>query len=307
MLRRLFAASFAIVLGFAVWCGPALAQTSPSGSALVTRSFVLSSAGPAPVLALTGGQSYCAVVLESATAFSGATVVPQASSDGPNNPQTWTNTTSINSGSISTTGTFQGPIAQFGITNFRVNVTALSSGTITGVISCSTLGGAGQTVLIGNTPVNVFTPLSANNGAQPGQSTLAYMQAYNTATGNFDPPRVDPAHVLEMTDGGTQAFVLTSASATACTSLGTGAGRFLKLFNTGPVTTVFVTFYNEGASPTCAASDRIYGDGTSIVVPAGGTAPLTYNMPVTLGLAYKLSAALSSTQNVIVTTFGLGI
>jgi hypothetical protein len=154
--NRLTALVLVLVLSV---CGPALSQSSPVGSALITQTFSLSGTGPSPTLALTGGQSVCAVVVETSSAFSGLTLVPQAASDGPSRPQTWTTVTTINGGSITSTGaSTPGSIVGFGLTNFRVYATAISSGTVTGVIACNTGNGSG------GSQVNVSNPTSPADG-----------------------------------------------------------------------------------------------------------------------------------------------
>ena len=85
---------------------------------------------------------------------------------------------------------------------------------------------------------------------------------------------------------------ITSASATACSSIeinGAGSGRLVSITNTGAAQSVYLTIYDEGSSPTCAAGDLLYGDGSTITLGAGQV--VTLNIPVTAGIAYKLSAA----------------
>jgi hypothetical protein len=161
--------------------GPVLSQSSPIGSALITQTFALSSTGPSPTLALTGGQSVCSVVIEGSTAFTGLTLVPQAASDGPSKPQTWTTVTTINNGSITATGApAPGSIVGFGLTNFRVNVSAISSGTATGVIACNTANGSGgSSVTIANSP-SPADGLGAPLIADGGTSTTSVASAATT-------------------------------------------------------------------------------------------------------------------------------
>ena len=90
--------------------------------------------------------------------------------------------------------------------------------------------------------------------------------------------------------------ILGSASATACTSLSTIASPAVVLDNVGPATTVFPEFYDEGASPTCATADLIFGDGATITL--GPAAIITLYQGVRKGLAYKLSGALTTNLEV---------
>lgn len=101
---------------------------------------------------------------------------------------------------------------------------------------------------------------------------------------------VNGAQVSGTTSGNSS--ILTSASATACTSVTTSGAPSIVLDNTGAQMTVFLQLYDEGATPTCAASDLIYGDGTSIVLGPGQVVVLYQG--VKNGLAYKLSGALTS-------------
>lgn len=87
-------------------------------------------------------------------------------------------------------------------------------------------------------------------------------------------------------------YKLTSVSPTACTSVFTGTSNGLAFTNTGPNMVVFFQFYDEGAAPTCAAADVIYGDNTTTNLSQGQIVKLP--IPTKLGLAYKLSGALSS-------------
>lgn len=101
-----------------------------------------------------------------------------------------------------------------------------------------------------------------------------------------------PGTTAWIVSNGRAKSVLTSASATGCTSLQTTAGYLVSIVNSGPATSVFLTLYDEAATPSCVAADLIYGDGTSITIGAGQV--ITFPVPLTNGLAYKLSGALTS-------------
>ena len=91
--------------------------------------------------------------------------------------------------------------------------------------------------------------------------------------------------------------VLTSSSPTACTSLSATAGTLVSIINTGAATTVFFALYDEAASPTCAAADLIYGDGTTLTLLAGQV--ITLGIPLANGLSYQISGALSGNLIVV--------
>lgn len=60
--------------------------------------------------------------------------------------------------------------------------------------------------------------------------------------------------------------------------------------------TVFLQLYDEAGSPTCAAADLIYGDGSTIVLGPGQVIILYGG--VKNGVAYKLSGSL--TNNLVI-------
>lgn len=97
--------------------------------------------------------------------------------------------------------------------------------------------------------------------------------------------------------GGTAKSFITSTSAQTCTSLevnATGYGRLVALFDaSGSGQTATITLYDEGASPTCAAADAIYA---AQVLTAQ---VITLGIPLTAGLAYKLSGA--AVSNLVIT------
>jgi hypothetical protein len=101
--------------------------------------------------------------------------------------------------------------------------------------------------------------------------------------------------------GGSTYTSITSASPTTCTGIETNSnGMIAEIINTGAAQTVFLTVYDEGVSPTCAAADIIYGDGTTLTLGAGQI--VTFGVPLKAGLAYKLSGAVGA--NVLITRNG---
>ena len=105
----------------------------------------------------------------------------------------------------------------------------------------------------------------------------------------------NPSYVAST--GGGAKTVLTSSSPTACTSLSATAGTLVSIINTGAATTVFFALYDEAASPTCAAADLIYGDGTTLTLLAGQV--ITLGIPLANGLSYQISGALSGNLIVV--------
>lgn len=135
-MTRILAALFALTIG-ALGVGTASAQSS----GVISQPFSLSAAGQfAPVLNLNGHSTCSVTIYNSGGGFTG---IPQIASDGPASPSVWSAATQINAGSISTTGPFSGNVGGNGPTNFRFGLTALTSGTVTGVESCSPSLGTG--------------------------------------------------------------------------------------------------------------------------------------------------------------------
>jgi len=129
------------------------------------------------------GQNSCAVTLSGAAA--GITIVPQATSDTQSNvlnaAATWNTAASVNAGSISYAGSaanYTGNVGANGITAFRINVTAYTSGSPTYTLTCSpTLAGitttpSGTQVVSGTVTANQGTPAAAAN-AWPVQETFS--------------------------------------------------------------------------------------------------------------------------------------
>ncbi|MDB5093414.1 MAG: hypothetical protein JWO85_1515 [Candidatus Eremiobacteraeota bacterium] len=95
-------------------------------------------------------------------------------------------------------------------------------------------------------------------------------------------------------------FALTSASATACTTIFTpGANQtsLKSIVNTGPAITIFPQFFDDTACTVQA--NVLFGDFATLTIGPGQI--LTFNVPLSKALSYRLSGALSSTQNLIIT------
>lgn len=91
--------------------------------------------------------------------------------------------------------------------------------------------------------------------------------------------------------------LLTASSATACTNLVAAATTLGSITNSGGSMTVFIQFYND-ASNTCASGTNIWGDGTTVALGPGQTVNL--NIPLSAGLAYKITGgALGSNLDVV--------
>jgi hypothetical protein len=101
--------------------------------------------------------------------------------------------------------------------------------------------------------------------------------------------------------GGSTKTILTSSSPTACTSIEASTnGMLAEIINTGAAQLVAIQMYDEGVSPTCSNADLIYGNGSTLVLGAGQI--ITFGIPITSGIAYKLSGALGA--NVVITRNG---
>ncbi len=142
----------------------------------ISQAFSLSAVGPGPAI-LLNDQSTASVVLSNVGG--GCTIVPQVTSDSPVAIQAgsaqWVTATTIGAGSITTAGTYVGNVADFGLTGFRIFVSALTSGTISGSIAASDalgLSGGGAVV------AHVITDAgSVTNATLQAGSTTAVTQA----------------------------------------------------------------------------------------------------------------------------------
>jgi len=150
-------ASIAFALAFSL--APANAQSGPT----LTASFSFTAVNQQVTLPIPGGQTTCAVVVNSVGG--GATLVPSASSDNA----TYTPVALIGNGAITAVGVYIGSTAQYGLAYFRVQVTALTSGTASGSIACSPTTSA-------------ITTLSATSGPLATQAQSTCLIAAGTST-----------------------------------------------------------------------------------------------------------------------------
>jgi hypothetical protein len=138
--------------------------------------FTITAAGQSSPIVNAIGLGNCGVQLDNTGG--GVTLVPQATSDqNPSLSSPWATASNINSGSISTAGTYSGLISDAttaGLTGFKVIATSVTSGTITGKIVCTNaqtnvtavLSGGTVTVRVSSTPFPVTTPVPCvTNGA----------------------------------------------------------------------------------------------------------------------------------------------
>ena len=124
----------------------------------VSQSFSQSTVGPGPAILLSDQSTASIVVNNSGGGF---TMVPQVTSDSDAAIQagaaTWVTATTVGGGSISAAGTYVGNIAGLGLTALRYNLTAITSGTISGNIAASEAlalaGGGGATSTVNLTQV----------------------------------------------------------------------------------------------------------------------------------------------------------
>lgn len=261
-------------------CAPASADV-PSLSA--SGSFT--GTGRVGIVRLSG-QSACEVTLTGTGA--GLTVVPQGSGD---NQASWNTISAIGSGSLTANGHYAGAVVAGGMTAFALNVTAISSGTESYFITCS---GASSSPAVGSGGFALQQTSAGALWTTIASSTLAQRELLDVGGG--------PNGVLIVSPGGLNSSRLTSTSPTACTSLATTAGgRLNQVWEAASTEAVTLTLYDEGATPTCAAADVI-ATIASLAVATADTGILKFNYPLTNGLAYKLSAALTGT--VIITRTG---
>jgi len=139
--------------------------------------------GATPWLQLSG-QGQCSVVL-SGTA-TGVTIVPQVTSDTNANQGAGTavavTASGINAGSISYAGTaisYTGNVAAQGLSGFRINVTAISTGTVTYTERCT----AAQSASVTSTPSGTQN-VNVTNASLATTTTYPYNAAPQAATAN---------------------------------------------------------------------------------------------------------------------------
>jgi hypothetical protein len=190
MIRRIAAL---LVIALAASTIPARAQQQNS---TISQPFTFTAAGQTSPMLVLQGQGSCSVVVDSTGG--GVTIVPQSSSASPVSASSqWNTATGVGGGSITTTGTFTGPITtqtNGGLTGFRITTTALSSGTVSGTISCSTAGSggtiAGSVTIIGpvdsqgHLQVNLCNGVSANCAtiSVPGASPINVLNVQGCST-----------------------------------------------------------------------------------------------------------------------------
>jgi len=122
MFRRRLAAVIALVALLFPLCVHA---DSPA----LTSNFAFNGPGIGPDLKLNG-RNACSI---NVTSIGNGTIVPETSTD---NGATFPTENGISSGSITTTGTAQGILLATSPTDFRIAVTGLTSGVVSGTISC---------------------------------------------------------------------------------------------------------------------------------------------------------------------------
>jgi hypothetical protein len=239
---------------------PAMADSGPA----ISQAFSTTSVGPGPYI-LLNGQSTCSISVNNSG--TGLTMVPQVTSDSPANVQAgaaqWVTASTIGAGSISTFGVYTGNIASLGITAFRYNITALSSGTVSGNEACSAaigLAGAGgvassvnltqvggASVSLGQTTMSASIPvtISSNQSALPVTGTFfqatqpvscasgatcpvnATLQAGSAIAGKFGIDQTTPG-----TTNGVQVNAALPAGANVIGGV-TGSGNFTVVQPTG--------------------------------------------------------------------------
>ena len=209
VVARCSAAFVVLVLLISVITGNVAAQSSGP----ISQSFSLSTVGQRlPTLTLNGQIQSCSIVIYNSGG--GFTITPQAASDGIGNPTpSWVTATSINTGSISTTGTFTGNVSGQGLTSFGGVLSALTSGTITGVETCSAAAGSGQSVAVSSLP-----PVNVNN-APTVQPSCA---AANYPCGLPTPPATTTVSGTITGTGATSAVSTVGMNSCQATFTGTG-------------------------------------------------------------------------------------
>lgn len=210
---------------------------------------------------------------------------------------------SVNGGQLET--------SLYGATGNALTVSAAGAATVAGIGVAGTPAGgvvsvqgvAGGTVVpVSGTFFQGVQPVSCSAGSVcPTNATLQAGSANAGGFELFDAAGTNKANINLpgglLTSLGKTATILTSGSATACTNIQATAGNLVELVNVGSATAVFPAFYND-AGTTCATAARVYGNFTSLTLQAGQAIQL--NIPLSAGLAYKLSGALS--DNLVVVT-----
>lgn len=161
-MKRLFPLLIfaALVASFAL---PIAAQQAP-----ISQAFSLTAAGQfSAVIKFSAPVSSCGVVVATGGTF---TLVPQSSNDG----STWVTATGINSGSITAVGSYTGGIANTGLLDFRVLLTAVSGGAVTGTVICSnSLARAGGGATMPPLPLSVANGGTGTSSPNPTVTATA--------------------------------------------------------------------------------------------------------------------------------------
>lgn len=235
---------------------PAVAVADAS---LAQLSYTFTTTGFSPWLPLAG-QTTCSVQLTGNGA--GMTVVPQTTADlaanVANDTAAATTVTSIGQGSLTANGTYVGPITAQGLTGVRVNVSAISSGTETVVISCSparfersTQYGTLETSICADNVADVCAIVSGpndNTGGDRGFASRGFLFGYNPNSTLWDRLRVDAGQtgVLRVTTGGSSNAAIAAATV-GPTVVKNAAGRLVRLLVTS-TGTASVTFYDNASA-----------------------------------------------------------
>lgn len=242
-------------------------------------AYTFTAPGYSPWLRLSG-QSTCSVQLTGNGA--GMSVTPQTTSDLYINMSadaaSTVPVTSINQGTITANGTYTGPITAQGMTGFRINVGAISSGSETAILSCSatpfqrsTQFGTLETSVCADNAADVCAIVAGpndNTGNDRGFSSRSFLLGYNSNSTLWDRLRVDAGQtgVLRVTTGGSSNAAIAAATV-GPTVVKNAAGRLVRVLvtSTGSAT---VTFYDNAT----ACSGTIIG-----VLPASTTVGQVYD------------------------------
>lgn len=199
----------ALVLSTLLAFMPCLARAQQGVVGSITFSGSLSAPGNTIPLPLTQGMQTCGVVVSGS--FTGATATAQNAADHPESSAAATFTTATNLGAggvVSNANTYSGNVVQSGgLTWFRVNLSALSTGTWNYTETCTVANSGGA------------APSSVNQG-NPGSAASPWFVA--PGTGSVFPiscsaPSVCPAGVGVNANGAGQSILacMNNAPATA--------------------------------------------------------------------------------------------
>jgi hypothetical protein len=307
----------------------------------ISYTFSQSTLGRGPIINIAG-QSTCAITVYSVGG--GATLVPQAASDGIVNGQTqppslWSTATTVGGGSITSAGSYVGNIASAGITNFSYNLTALTSGAVSGVIACGPSIGT-STVVVASLPPVTISPLPLPVALPSTANVNIVASTALPVTGAFPTPIAGPYTVNgtvalspnptvvisgvpqvqvsgPVTVNGTVAVspnpVLGAGTsnignlvpATVATPAALATGTAYIAFASGPVTVhgVYATWSAAiSTATTCAIT--LYNTAT----PTVGTAPYAGPWIITTSAANTFAVPIPPTQGIALpTAFSVGV